>query len=103
MAKGDILSDGSVEGEKFTKNVKCPRPPSMTDEETFGEYKSRIDKLVEEFGFHKGDLSNGAWHDYCRGTYDRNSMAHDEDTHMIENERQEAEDEDYYNDNNYPY
>ena len=90
MAKGDILNDGSVEGESFTKNNECPFPESIGDYETFGEYKERVDKLVKEHDFHLGDLGWGAWHDYCRGNYDPSSKPGDTDWQQEEYDREQA-------------
>lgn len=63
----NILPDGSVEGQKFTK-TDCPYPHPLKGQETYSEYHERVNKLSEEKGFHKGDLT---WDDYtlwCMGS-----------------------------------
>jgi hypothetical protein len=65
-----INDDGSMVGMTFTekynggKNVPYPHPK---ERETYRQYKERVDKLVQEQNFHKGDLSWGDWHNYCVG------------------------------------
>lgn len=61
-----ILDDGSMEGTTFSEhfNGKQFEYPHPDDNETFIEYKERVDKLKEQ-GFHLGDLSWGDWHIYC--------------------------------------
>jgi len=64
----NILEDGSIEGHRFTKNENCPYPSPMRGKETYVEYRERVQKLVQEHGFHLGDLS---WDDYnlfCLGS-----------------------------------
>lgn len=63
----NILSDGSVERHKFTKS-DCEYPHPLRGQETYSEYHQRVNKLADEKGFHKGDLT---WDDYnlwCLGS-----------------------------------
>lgn len=59
-----ILDDGSVEGQRFTKNdTPYPSSSGLSSE----EYYKKVNEAVEK-GFHKGDLSWSDWHFYCRGS-----------------------------------
>jgi len=85
-----ILPDGSVEGERFTKNVDCPYPHIKDKEDEF-EYHKRVNELVEKKGFHKGDLSWGDWMFYCRGS----GQWRDEEPEPEEEQDYHSNNEDY--------
>lgn len=68
MGKGDILLDGSVEGETFSGDkYKGEYPSPREGEETYDEYSKRVD-VCKKQGFHLGDLSWDDWHTYCLGS-----------------------------------
>ena len=68
MAKGDILSDGSVEGQTFSGDKYTgPYPSPKYGKETYSDYYNRINQLKEQ-GFHLGDLSWSDWGTYCAGS-----------------------------------
>jgi len=68
MAKGDILSDGSVEGQTFSgDNYKGGYPSPKDGKETYEQYYNRTQDCVKQ-GFHLGDLSWDDWHTYCLGS-----------------------------------
>lgn len=59
-----ILDDGSVEGQKFTKNnTPYPSSSGLSPE----EYYTKVNEAVKK-GFHKGDLSWSDYGWYCRGS-----------------------------------
>jgi hypothetical protein len=47
---------------------KSPYPTRKSDEETYGQYRARINKLISE-GFDISRLSHSDYTDYCRGNY----------------------------------
>lgn len=65
--KGDILPNGSVEGQTFSGDNYKGEYPSPTGRESYSEYRDRVDKLVAQ-GFHLGDLSWPDWQSYCMGS-----------------------------------
>lgn len=66
MAKGDILQDGSVEGETFSGPKYKGGYPHVNQNESAEAYRARVSKLRKK-GFHLGDLSWGDWAYYCEG------------------------------------
>ena len=60
MEKIEILEDGSMKGKTFSGEKFKGNYPHPKQNETYGEYKQRVDNLKKE-GFHLGDLS---WRDY---------------------------------------
>lgn len=55
---------------------KSPYPASKSDNETFGAYRQRIMKLVQN-GFDLSRLSFADYTDYCRGNYAPSSTEFD--------------------------
>lgn len=68
MAKGDLLPDGSIEGQTFSgEKYKGEYPTPKYGNETYRQFYERVQKLKEE-GFHLGDLSWSDWGIYCSGS-----------------------------------
>lgn len=68
MAKGDILADGSVEGQTFSgDNYKGGYPSPKRGKETYSQYYERVQNFKKE-GFHLGDLSWSDYATYCCGS-----------------------------------
>jgi hypothetical protein len=66
--KGDILPDGSIEGETFSgPDYKGGYPNPKRGQETYEQYYARVEAKVKE-GFHKGDLSWSDWNTYLLGS-----------------------------------
>jgi len=64
----NILSDGSVEGQKFSgKNYKGEYPYPKSGKETYKEFYDRVQEC-KNLGFHLGDLSWSDWELYCLGS-----------------------------------
>lgn len=66
MRKKEILPDGSIKEESFSKNYKGEYP-SPNKYETYRQYRARVNKCVEK-GFHLGDLSWQDWGFFCMGS-----------------------------------
>ena len=66
MEIGDILEDGSMYGKTFSGDNYKGEYPSPKENETYKEYRERVQKCKEE-GFHLGDLSWSDWHSYNVG------------------------------------
>ena len=65
--KGEILDDGSVKGQTFSRDKYKGEYPRTKDNETYREYHDRVKKSKEN-GFNLGDLSFGDWQTYCMGS-----------------------------------
>ena len=66
----EINDDGSIKGTTFTKkfnNVKRKWDTNPRDNETYKQYRTRIN-LLESEGFHLGDLGSFEWSLYCMGS-----------------------------------
>lgn len=64
----EINEDGSIKGQTFSgEKFTLPYPRPKYNEETYGDYYNRVQKLVVEHKFHLGDLSWCDWGIYCRG------------------------------------
>ena len=64
-----ILDDGSVEGETFSgSSYNGGYPSPVYGNETYRQYRNRVDKEYKEKGFHLGDLSWDDWAKYCKGS-----------------------------------
>ena len=64
----ELTADGKMVGTTFTYEDTGKRIPSPypQNNESYRQYKQRVDALVEE-GFHLGDLSFANWQIYCIG------------------------------------
>lgn len=71
MAIPKIEEDGSVSGDLFHfsgQNYKGGYPYPRHGEESFAQYRGRVQTDFEAKGFNVGDLIHQHWKYYCKGS-----------------------------------
>lgn len=79
-SQGDRFDDNGTK-IKFTKDANIGYPKSKSSDETYGQYRNRVDEDYVKKGFHLGDLSWSDWSDYCKAgdfPYERSASWPDE-------------------------
>jgi hypothetical protein len=65
----ELNDDGSMVGRTFSgPEYDHGYPSPKWGEETYREYKKRIDAEFVSNGFHLGDLCDDDWETYCMGS-----------------------------------
>jgi hypothetical protein len=65
----ELNDDGSMVGRTFSgPEYEHGYPSPKYGEETYREYRKRVDTEFVSNGFHLGDLSDDDWTNYCKGS-----------------------------------